>query len=205
MFMDTAFRSEERFTQAEFWDWLETLPASAVGNYELINGRIVVTPPARWPHAVIGSTICRLVGQHVAERGLGLTFDSSGGFDFTLGPKRRDTLQPDFSFIARERWQAGPIPRAGAKGFLPIVPNLVVEILSPSTAKRDRGEKRRIYARAGVDEYWLVDPELQVVTVHHRVERWFEDGDVVASGGIIASRVLPDLGLAVDALFADLR
>src|SRR5689334_6370659 len=68
MFMDTAFRSEERFTQEEFWDWLETLPDSAVGRYELINGRIVVTPPAGWPHGLLEATLCRIVGQHVSDR-----------------------------------------------------------------------------------------------------------------------------------------
>ena len=202
--MDTAFRSEERFTQEEFWDWLDTLPASSVGKYELIGGRIVVTPPAGWPHGTIEAALCHLIRDHVRARGLGRVFGPSTGYDFTLSAKRRDTLQLDCSFVSRERWQAGPVPPvAGARGFLPIVPNLVVEVLSRSTAKRDRGEKCRVYARAGVDEYWIVDPLRREVTVHHRAGRWFDDGVVVASGAI-PSRVLPELGLVLEALFADL-
>jgi len=201
--METAFRSEERFTRDQFAAWLDCLPASAVGFYELIDGRIVVTPPARWPHGIVESTLSRLIGAHVARLALGRVFGSSTGYDLRVGPRRRDVLEPDLSFIARERWRAGPRPSTGAKGFLPIVPSVVVEVLSPATAKRDRSEKRSLYARAGVDEYWLVDPARREVAVHHRTGRWFAEPCIVRSGRV-PSRELPALRLDVAALFADL-
>lgn len=201
--MEVAFRSEDRFTPDQFRDWLDALPAAAVGRFELVNGRIVVTPPAGWAHAIVEASLCGLVGAHVAEHRVGVVLGSSAGFDLALGAKRRDTLQPDLSFVATDRWEAGHAARSGTRGFLSLAPNLVVEILSPSTARRDRGEKKRAYARAGVDEYWIVDAERREVTVHVRGGRWFDDGTVVRDG-IVPSRTLPGLALTVGALFAGL-
>ena len=63
--METAFRSEETFTQEEFRAWLDRLPASDIHHYELIRGRIVMSPPAGWPHGGIGSKRNHLVRSHV--------------------------------------------------------------------------------------------------------------------------------------------
>jgi len=81
MVVDTPFRSEERFTQQEFFEWLQRRPAADVNHYELIRGRIVMSPPAGWPHGSLGSRInARLYG--VVERyGLGIVQDSSAGYD----------------------------------------------------------------------------------------------------------------------------
>lgn len=57
MVVDTVFRSEERFTQQEFSAWLQRRPASDVDHYELIRGRIVMSPPAGWPHGSLGVRI----------------------------------------------------------------------------------------------------------------------------------------------------
>jgi Uma2 family endonuclease len=152
MAVETAFRSDERFTQEEFWDWLETVPASDLHRYELLGGRIVMTPPAGWGHGYMESTLQRVIASHVHERGLGRTLGSSAGYDLPTG----DTFEPDFSFISNERWGPGPKLRKDGKGFLATVPNLVVEILSPSTARRDRTEKKDAYEQSGVDSRGMV-------------------------------------------------
>jgi Uma2 family endonuclease len=78
--------------------------------------------------------------------------------DVLLGPQT--LVQPDIFVVSRpggrriERWEDAGVPL------------LAIEILSPSTAARDRGAKRRIYQRAGVAQYWIVDPDSQLV------ERW---------------------------------
>lgn len=59
--MQTAFRSEERFTQAEFRAWLEVRPGSDANRYELLDGRIVMTPPTAWPHSSLGSNLVHLL------------------------------------------------------------------------------------------------------------------------------------------------
>jgi Uma2 family endonuclease len=195
MTAETAFRSDEHFTQDEFRRWLDDRPQSDINHYELINGRIVMTPPAGWPHGRIGTCLTSVLNQYVNSRKLGMVLDSSTGYDLPSG----DTLEPDVSFVTTKRVTAGPRPVEGQ--FLRIVPNLVVETLSRSTARRDRTEKKKVYERNGVDEYWIVDAQRRTVTVFHLTKRGYDDGQPF-SAGKIKSRVLPKLDLSVEDVFA---
>ena len=196
--METAFRSEELFTQQEFHHWLADVPPSEVRHYELVNGRIVMSPPADFRHGLVESRLQRLIAPYVHEHGLGLTLGSSAGYDLPTG----DTLQPDFSFVSSERWAAGPRTAAAGEEFAQIVPDLIAEIVAPSSVRRDRIEKRLIYARCGVREYWLVDPAEGEVQVFTNLGDRFDEPRVV-TGGAIASRVLPGLEVTVEELFAE--
>ena len=153
------------------------------------------TPPAGWPHGSVEAALVVPIGQYVQSRKLGVVLGSSAGYDLPSG----DTVEPDVSFIAARRFAAAPKPVAGK--FLRIVPNLVVEILSPTTARKDRIDKKSVYERNGVDEYWIVDPARKQVTVFHRGKRGYGAGATVTTD-TIRSRVLPELGLAVKDLFA---
>lgn len=195
MIADTAFRSEEHFTQKQFRRWVDRRPRADINRYELIDGRIVMTPPAGWTHASVETNIARFLGQHVAESRLGTAFGSSAGYDLPSG----DTVEPDFSFVSDKRMAATPPTKPDQ--FLRAVPNLVIEILSPSTAKRDHTEKKDIYARNGVDEYWIVDPRHRAVTVFHLGEHAYEAGRTFTRGRV-RSRVLPKLHVSIDKLFA---
>jgi Uma2 family endonuclease len=192
---ETAFRSDETFSQAEFRRWLDDRPRGDINRYELINGRIVMTPPAGWPHGQIELTLGRLFGEYVSRLKLGLVQGSSAGYNLPSG----DTIEPDLSFISAERFAAGPKPAPGE--FLRIVPNLVVEILSRSTARRDRTEKKEVYARNGVEEYWLVDPDRKSVTVYHLGRRGYGAGKAFTRGRV-RSRVLPRLNVSAAEIFA---
>lgn len=194
MTAETAFRSDERFTQAEFWRWLQERPSSDINHYELINGRIVMTPPAGWPHGSIEGILVRVLGNHVAEYELGTVLGSSAGYDLPSG----DTLEPDVSFITKERFAAGPAPIRGK--FLRIVPNLAVEILSRSTGRRDRVEKKQVYERNRVDEYWIVDPDRSEVIVFYLGKRGYGSGRRFRNARII-SRVLPELTVLAGDVF----
>lgn len=198
MVQETAFRSEEEFTQKEFRRWLERRPASDVNHYELLRGRIVMSPPASWRHGRIGAVLVRLLETHVEAGRLGRVFDASTGFELPSG----ETLEPDVAFVSRERWEAGPRPQGDE--LLRIVPDLVVEILSPSTARRDRTEKREIYAQNGVGEYWLVDPLHREVGVLRREGGGF-GAPVSVSAGPIPSLVLSGLAACAEDLFAGLE
>lgn len=195
--METAFRSEELFTQEEFRQWLESVPASDVNRYELINGRIVMSPPAKFRHGFVEGSLHRLVGTFVEENELGITLGSSAGFDLPTG----DTLEPDFSFISKERWAAGPRPQDDDEGFTRLVPDLAVEIVSPSSVRRDRIEKRIIYARCGVREYWVIDPARHEVVLFTSIGDRFDEPRVLVSGEV-PSRVLPALRVRVEELLA---
>ena len=194
MIAETAFRSDEHFDQKQFRRWLDARPASDINHYELINGRIVMTPPAGWPHGGVETALVVPLGQYVQRRKLGVVLGSSAGYDLPSG----DTVEPDVSFIATRRFAAGPKPVVGK--FLRIVPNLVVEILSPTTARKDRIDKKSVYERNGVDEYWIVDPARKQVTVFHRGKRGYGAGATVTTGAI-RSRVLREIDLSVKDLF----
>ena len=195
MVMETAFRSEERFSQQRFWRWMCDRPSDDRARYELIGGRIVMTPPPGWPHGSVDTQVITLLNQHVQAAKVGIVLTNT---DFEL--PSGDTLAPDVAFIATERFAAGPPPRRGR--FLRIVPNLVVEVVSESTAHRDRTEKAEIFGRNGVDEYWLVDTSRRELTILVLVEGRFTE-HARAAHGRLTSRVLPELAISVEMLFSD--
>lgn len=192
----TAFRSDEHFTQDEFEEWLADLPSSDINHYELINGAIVMWPPAGWPHGKVGARIGAALSSVVRPHGLGEVFDASTGYRLPSG----DTVEPDVSFISTARLQAGPPPCRGK--FLEIVPNLVVEILSTPTAARDRGEKKKVYERNGVDEYWLVDVDRVEITVYVLTAKQYGPATVYRGADQVISSVLPQLSVRVSHLLS---
>ncbi|HEX3037180.1 MAG TPA: Uma2 family endonuclease [Thermodesulfobacteriota bacterium] len=194
--LETAFISTETFTQKAFKRWVERYSIKDVYHYELIDGRIVMTPPASWEHAEIGAKVVRILGNFVEKYNLGRVFDSSAGYDLPSG----DTLEPDASFVSHDSWAKASQVRRDQ--FLKVPPNLVVEILFPATAKRDRTEKRRIYETNGVDEYWIVDPDKREVTIFHLVEGQYDAGERFSTRQKLRSRVLPGLEVPARTLFA---
>jgi Uma2 family endonuclease len=194
MSVDTAFRSEERFTPTQFRRWIAGRPPGDGNHYELLHGQIVMSPPAGWTHGRLEMMLARRIEEHVAGEGLGLAFGPSTGFDLPSG----DTVQSDVSFVSTERFREHP--PAHPNEFLRVVPNLVIEILSPATRRRDLGEKKALYAHNGVDEYWIVDPVQRSVTVLHRTRAGYGNGRTFTRG-TLRSRVLPKLRLQVAALF----
>ena len=116
---------------------------------ELLYGRLLVTPAPNVRHQVVVGRILRLLFELVDREG-GLAVDSP--VDVVLAD--HSVVQPDVVYVTRAR---SSIIRERIEG----APDLVVEILSPGTARRDLGEKLRLYAEAGVAEYWIVDPVLE--------------------------------------------
>jgi Uma2 family endonuclease len=154
-----------------------------------------VTPPAGWPHGQIGVNVVVALHRDVAERRSGRVFDSSAGFDLPSG----DTLEPDAAFVSTARWDAAPAPVLDQ--FLTVVPDLVVEIPSPSTRRRDLTEKKDVYASNGVDEYWVIDPRAATITIFSRSGDAFDEGTTQTSGPL-ASRALPGLDATAEQLLA---
>ena len=193
---ETAFISTETFTQKTFKRWVESRPMGDINRYELVSGKIFMTPPAAWEHAKIEAKVIRILEDFVSKHNLGTVFGSSAGYELPSG----DTLEPDASFISRERWSKGPEPRRGQ--FLKIAPNLVVEILSPATARRDRIEKKRVYESNGVDEYWLVDPHRREITVFHLAGGKYDDGNRFDARQKLRSQVLGGFEVLTRLFFA---
>jgi Uma2 family endonuclease len=115
---------------------------------ELVNGEIAVSPSPSFGHSFTDSQLRIILGQHINEHDLGaIVGDVDTIFD-DLNVRR-----PDIIFIAKSRLKL-------IKGHgIPIIPDLCVEILSPSSATMDQTEKFELYAKSGVPCYWIVDPK----------------------------------------------
>ncbi len=195
MVLETTFVSRRTFTQEEFWEWLQERPPADINHYELIDGRIVMSPPAGWPHGDVETNISAPLKLFVRQHRLGKVLGSSAGYDLPSG----DTVEPDISFISQERLEAGPAPVYGR--FLKLVPNLVVEILSPSNWHSDLESKKRIYERNGVEEYWIVDPEQRKVEVFTLGSQGFELAGSYRESGIVHSPLLTGFTLSIEEIF----
>jgi Uma2 family endonuclease len=190
------FESTETVTQEEFARFCaEREGLGDIYHYELLNGRIVMNPPAGYPHGDSEARVVRLLANHVSAHRLGHMVGSSQGFELPSG----DTVEPDASFVSTERWQEAPAPEEGK--FLRVVPDLVVEIPSRRTTSYDRGEKKAIYERNCVREYWIVDTRARSLTVYLLRDGRFDAGHVYTTDDRCVSEVLAGLELAVGELF----
>lgn len=173
------------------YDDLEAIPQEREGDrHELIDGELVVTPSPTPNHQIISVNIEYALLLHIRERGLGMMLHAPA--DIRLTPD--NVLIPDIIFIAQNRLHI-----IGPK-TIDAAPDLVVEILSPGTRRRDLDTKRSLYARFGVQEYWIVDPDARSVTVLALMGDRYEPVPL-ADEGIIQSRVLPGLNMALATVF----
>jgi Uma2 family endonuclease len=146
-----ANRSRTPWTYAEF----ARLPSETGARYEVIGGELVVTPAPASRHQRIVTDLVTMLNAFVRSHRLGQVF--AGPVDVLLA--EGDYFEPDIVYVASAR--AGLVTERGIEG----PPDLVVEVTSPSTAKRDRGTKLDRYGRLGVAAYWIVDPAAQTLEV----------------------------------------
>ncbi|MDK2888813.1 MAG: hypothetical protein PWP72_1691 [Thermoanaerobacter sp.] len=129
--------------------------------YELIEGELVLTPSPGFLHQHIAANIGGLLRTYVDKHNIGLVLYAP--FDVVLADNL--VLQPDVLYLSRERFDL--LTENCLKG----APDLVVEVLSPASGRRDRLEKSRLYLKHGVKEYWVVDPSAQTVEIFSAREK----------------------------------
>ena len=153
------------------WTVERALALPEDGNrYEVLDGELCVTPAPTFGHQTALALLQRHLDSYVAANGLGHSLWSPA--DIVFSPRR--LLQPDL-FVVPAASGRSPRSWAEVKSLL-----LVIEVLSPSTARADRGRKRVIYQDQGVPEYWIVDLDARLV------ERWRpEDSRAEVVGGTL--------------------
>ena len=160
--------------------------------YELVEGELRrMTPSPTVFHQKISGRIEKALREWVDEHNLGEVYDSP--IDVVLS--EHNVVQPDILYISRER--LGIIKEACIRG----APDLVVEILSPSTVEWDRVIKRRIYSRYGVREFWIVDPEGRSIEVASHNGRELATVQVYPLGTTLVSPLLDGFELEIDGVF----
>jgi Uma2 family endonuclease len=173
------------------YDDLRFIPQEREGDrQELIDGELIVTPAPIPRHQDVSDNLVFVLNLHVRAQNLGKMY--AAPIDVRLTP---DTvLSPDIIFIFRDRLHiVGPRTVDAA-------PDLVVEILSPRTRQRDLRVKRDLYARFGVQEYWIADPDARSLSILTLQRDRFEPA-AVGEDGRLASRFFPDLKLDLDQIF----
>jgi Uma2 family endonuclease len=121
--------------------------------HELIEGDHYVTPAPKTKHQRISGNLFAALHIFVKQHPYGQIFQAL--FDVVLSEE--NIVQPDLVFVSRDR--AAIVTEDNVQGS----PDLLVEILSETTRKKDEVTKRKLYERFGVQEYWIVDPELETV------------------------------------------
>jgi Uma2 family endonuclease len=162
--------------------------------HELIDGEHYVTAAPNITHQRILGRLYLLVGNHLQAHPIGEAFLSP--FDVVFS--HYDVVEPDLLYVSRER-AAEILNEKNARG----TPELVVEIGSPSTRKRDETIKLRLYERSGVSEYWFIDPETAVIRVYRRAADGFAPPQEYSleRGEVVTTTLLPDLQVPLSAVF----
>jgi Uma2 family endonuclease len=189
--MSSALQTRHRWTYSD----LVALPDDQL-RHELIDGEHFVSPSPGTPHQLIVWNLVAILGPFLRSNPIGTAL--TGPVDVKLSPYT--VLVPDLVYFTAERFA-----RVVNEKHATAAPDLVVEILSPGTRRRDLGRKRAVYDREGVCGYWIVDPEAGSITVLRRPRSDAGLTDVtvltLADGGILESRLFPGLQIPLREVF----
>ena len=159
--------------------------------YELLDGELILVGSPNEDHQIASLELATQMNIFVKENDLGQVFHAP--FDVLFSDT--DVVQPDILFVSNEREHIRtPANIQGA-------PDLIVEILSPSSSRRDWRDKRELYASHGVREYWIVDPANRIVWVLLLRDGVLEIGDAYGEGDTVTSTTLEGFSISLDEIF----
>jgi Uma2 family endonuclease len=179
----------EREKRARFYEEM-----SEAQKVEFINGEVIVHSPVKLRHTIVSKNLLGLLDTYVQKHQLGFV-----GAEKMLIALTRNDYEPDIVYFGPEK----------AQGFTPDqmkfpAPDLVVEVLSPSTEATDRGIKFRDYAAHGVVEYWIVDPDDQMIEQYLLEDESYRLR-VKTNTGIVQSVAIEGLTVPVRAAFDEVE
>jgi Uma2 family endonuclease len=160
--------------------------------YEVIDGELFLTPAPSLFHQAVSERIGHKIREHLARTSAGVMFYAP--CDVVLTP--HDVLQPDILVVLTER------KAILTEKFVAGAPDLVVEVLSPSTETRDREAKAKRYAAHGVREMWLVDTEARSIEVLVNAGDGFRRDALHRDADTVRSPLLPGLEFLVAPVFS---
>ncbi len=163
--------------------------------HELIDGEHYVTPAPLTKHQRISGNLFAAIHHHCQHTKQGRIFSAPTDVVFT----ETDVVQPDLLYIAKD--QNRIITRENIQGS----PDLIVEILSDSTRRRDERLKRNLYEQHRVKEYWIVDPELDSVKCYRLQDGRYKVPQELTTEqphATLTTPLLPSFALSLSDLFA---
>jgi len=159
--------------------------------YEIIEGELIMVPSPGFNHQIVSGNLEFLLRQFVREKKLGIVLDAP--MDVILS--QENVVQPDILFICKQR--INTITEKNIQG----APDLVIEIMSPTTREKDSILKRKLYAKFGVRELWLVDLEKREIKVFTLKKANFEMVGLYCEDEIPISPILPGLKIPLQEVF----
>ena len=164
--------------------------------YEVLEGELVPMGPApRWDHQKVAGNLFTYLNLYAMETGAGTAFVAA--VDVVLKAERpANVLQPDAGFVLRSHHDRITAPN------LQGAPDLVVEVLSPSNARKDTVRKRRLYEQYGVPEFWIVPLSVdQIEVLRLGPDGRYGAAIVFKPGDTLTSPLLPGFALDVAKAF----
>ena len=177
---------DPRVTYAELEQWPDD-----GRRYELYGGEVIVVPAPLPIHQIVVLRVSEVLAQYAKQTG-GLALFAPLDIVFS----EYDVLQPDAVFFDRERRSQIDLAHA-----IRVVPTLVVEVLSRSTAARDCGRKRDVFAHYGVPEYWIIDPIVRTFEILRNDGGHFRPFASLEQRATISAATLADLTFSLETLF----
>jgi Uma2 family endonuclease len=164
--------------------------------HELIDGEHYVTASPNTRHQQILLNLTLMIGSWLEAHPIGRIFFAPFDVVFT----DVDVVEPDLLYVSSAR-MADVVTPQHVRG----APELVVEVASPSTRSRDETIKRHLYDRSGVSEYWVVDPDIDVVRVYRRGEDGFARPTELRrdADDVLTTALLPGLELPLARVFRE--
>ena len=170
---------------------LERLP-SIGKRLELVKGKVYEMAPAGGRHGGVAMTTGIIVGGHVRSNGLGRVFAAETGFIIRRDP---DTVRaPDVAFVSIDRLSADKIP----DGYIDLIPDLVVEVVSPNDRRREVREKVEGWLNAGVRLVWVLYPATRTAIVYRSLD---DVTNLTADDFLDGGDVVPGFACRVGELF----
>ncbi len=173
-------------TVAEYRTLPETGP-----RYQLIEGDLYMAPAPNRFHQDISRNLGVALANYLSTHPVGVLY--AAPFDVYL--TETDVFHPDLLIVLNEN--RGNLTEAGVEG----APDLVIEILSPKTRQLDLVQKKRVYARMGIKELWIIDPELEEVAVYRFDQDPAEPVRKLRGQQMLGSPLLPRMRIALPDLF----
>ena len=158
---------------------------------EIIEGELFMSPAPSIKHQRILRKLSFIINEYVNKNDLGEIFFAPCDIIFS----NINIVQPDLIFISKENYQI--LTDLNIQG----APDLLIEILSPSTKENDRIFKKHIYERFGVKEYWIVDPESETVEIWELKNKKFQLAVKADKNQLIKSQLLKGLQINLSEIF----
>ncbi len=185
---------ERLYTVDDVWD-LQRQPGNGDTSYELFHGELIEMSPANLLHFHLASQVLVAIGVYLLQHEIGFVGPEGG---FSPPGDRHTLLAPDVAFFRKDRLPH-PIPQTFA-GFMP---DLAVEIMSPSNTLAELRDKAEIYLRNVAALVWIVIPDDKRAEVCRLVDGALQMKQVDANGALIGEDVLPGFRLEMRLLFPE--